>query len=115
MRAALCALLCVDFWLNAALKEKWWWSDLFGILASILSGGIISFLFYFLIVLIPERRKKPIIKNNLQRMYRNIKKHILWQVIFASIRGGRADLNTSPDLIDELMDTIAFKSVFEHG
>jgi hypothetical protein len=73
----------VDFWFNAALKEKWWWSDLFGILASILSGGIIS-LFYFLVVLIPERRKKTIIKNNLQRMYRNIKKHNLWQVIFAS-------------------------------
>jgi hypothetical protein len=48
----------VDFWFNAALKEKWWWSDLFGILASILSGGIISFLFYFLVVLISGAEKE---------------------------------------------------------
>ena len=88
---------------------------MFGVLVGILSGGIISFLFYFLVVFVPENRKKTIIKNYLSKAYREIKRDILWQIVFASIRGGRSDLTTNLDEVDKLMSIEAFKAAFEHG
>jgi hypothetical protein len=110
---ALVLVLAVHF--STAIKELWWWTDIFGVLVSILTGGLISFLFYFLVVLIPENRKKVIIKNNLGKIYRDIKHDILWQIVFASIRGGRSDLTTSVDEVDRLMRIDAFKVAFEGG
>jgi hypothetical protein len=46
---ALIALLVVQFTFGSELRKAEWWPDLFGILTSILTGGIISFLFYFLV------------------------------------------------------------------
>jgi len=112
---ALVLLLGVHFGFGPALKEWGRWTDLFGILVSILTGGIISFLFYFLVVLVPQNRKKSIIKNNLSQMYRVIKRDILWQIIFASIRVGRSDLTTSVEDVDKLMSVDAFKATFAHG
>ena len=89
---ALIALLVVQFTFGSELRKAWW-PDLFGILTSILTGGIISFLFYFLVVLVPANRKKSIIKTNLTKMYRSIKRDILWQIVFASVKGGRTDLS----------------------
>ena len=111
---ALVLVLAVHFGLGTALKELWWWTDLFGILVSVLTGGIISFLFYFLVVLVPENRKKTIIKNNLSKMYRDIKRDILWQIVVASIRGGRSDLTTDVEEVDKLMSVEAFKAAFAH-
>ena len=44
---ALLLLLIVDFGFMAALKKSEWWPDLFSVLTNLLTGGIISFLFYF--------------------------------------------------------------------
>lgn len=112
---ALLLLLVVHFGFNTNLRALWWWADVFAVGVSILTGGVISFLFYFLVVVIPERRKKSIIKSNLRRLYRDIKRDILWQVVFASIKGGRADLSTSVDEIDKLMDIENFKAAFAPG
>jgi hypothetical protein len=112
---AIALLLAVHFAFGPTLKEFWWWTDLFGVLAGILIGGIISFLFYFLVVFVPERRKRLIIKSNLRKVYRNIKRDILWQIVFASIQGGRSDLTTSVEQVDKLMGIEAFKAAFAHG
>ena len=112
---ALGLLLVVQFGIAPDLKTSWWWADAFAVAVNLLTGGIISFLFYFLVVFIPEERKKTIIKSNLQKFYRNIKKDVLWQVIFASIRGGRKDLTTNVNEVDKLMDVEAFKAAFAHG
>lgn len=48
-------------------------------------------------------------------MYRVIKKNILYQVVFASIKGGRSDLQTDLDTIDNLMRPEAFKEAFSGG
>lgn len=112
---ALGLLLIIHFGFVAYTKAPLWWADTFAVAVSLLTGGLISFLFYFLVVFIPERRKKSIIKGNLQKFYRNIKRDILWQVVFASIRGGRTDLTTSMQEVDALMGIEHFKAAFEHG
>lgn len=112
---ALALLLVIHFGFGAALKELWWWIDLFGVLVSILTGGMISFLFYFLVVIVPENRKRTIIKSNLSKIYRDIKRDILWQIVSASIKGGRSDLTTNVDEVDKLMGLDAFKAAFARG
>ncbi|HAP10599.1 MAG TPA: hypothetical protein DEA80_09475 [Afipia sp.] len=112
---ALLLLLIVDFGFMAALKKSEWWPDLFSVLTNLLTGGIISFLFYFLVVVVPERRRRSVIKTNLAKMYRRVKLDILWQIVFASIKGGRHDLSTSLDEVERLLDVNAFKAAFEHG
>ncbi len=112
---ALVLLLTANFGLGITLKGLWWWADLFSVLTNLLTGGIISFLFYFLVVFVPERRKKALIKNNLSKVYRSIKSDILWQIVFASIKGGRSDLTTDPGEIERLMNVEAFKTAFAHG
>ena len=63
----------------------------FAVGVNLLTGGVISFLFYFLVVVIPESRKKSIIKSNLRNFYRDIKRDILWQVVFAWPAPGSED------------------------
>ena len=65
-----------------------WWKDFYSLSSSFLIGALVSFLFYFLVVFIPERRKHRIVKANLRQQYRDLKKDIMYQVIFASQKGG---------------------------
>lgn len=109
----LLALLIVDFWTD--VQKLQWWADAFAVSSNLLAGGIVSFLFYYLVVHYPDQRKKKVIKNNLSRMYRNIKHDILWQIIFASVKGGRHDLSTDLDTVDRLMKPNEFKVAFEGG
>ncbi len=111
---ALAALLIFHF---TSIKHSRppWWSDIFAVSVNLLTGGAVSFLFYFLVVFIPERRKKTIIKTNLKASYLNIKRDILWQVVFASRKGGRSDISTDSETIDNLMDMQKFKDAFSSG
>lgn len=109
---AFIAVLIVNFGFSPATK---WWSDFFSVATNLLTGGIASFLFYFLVVFLPEKRKKSIISTNLRSMYRTIKKDILWEVIFASQKGGRRDLQADLDTIDALMTVEGFRVAFEEG
>lgn len=123
-------LLSVRFWFAADLllligllafhfstdvAKPRWWPDVFGLTTNLLAGGLVSFLFYYLVVHYPEQRKKHIIKTNLSRMYRNIKSDILWQVVFASIKGRRHDLSTDLQSVERLMDAKEFKACFKDG
>lgn len=110
---ALAALLIANF--ATALSSMKWWTDVFAVGTNLLTGGLVSFLFYFLVVHLPAVRRKSIIKANLQRMYRNIKRDILWSVVHASIKGGRHDLSPDSETIDKLMSPEGFKNAFEDG
>jgi hypothetical protein len=110
---ALVALLVAHF--GTAVSTQRWWPDVFAVVTNLLAGGIVSFLFYYLVVYYPERRKKNVIKNNLGRMYRSIKRDILWQVVFASVKGGRHDLSTDLDTVERLMTPTGFKAAFDGG
>ena len=92
-----------------------WWPDGFAVGTNLLAGSLVSFLFYFLVVYVPERRKKRIIIDNLRQMYRGIKRDILYSVIFASQKGGRRDLEAGSETIEELMTPAGFRNAFEKG
>lgn len=92
-----------------------WWGDAFSILMNLFVSGLVSFLFYFLVVHLPANRRKTIIKTNLLRMYRGIKRDILYAVVHASMKGGRTDLSADSETIDELMSVKGFRQAFENG
>lgn len=69
---ALLALLIIHF--RTVVN---WWPDAFAVATNLLTGGIVSFLFFYLVVYYPEQRKKAIIERNLLKMYRQIKEDIL--------------------------------------
>lgn len=92
-----------------------WWPDGFAVGTNLLAGSLVSFLFYFLVVYVPERRKKRVIVDNLRRMYRSIKRDLLYSVIFASQKGGRRDLKADFETVEKLMTPLGFRDVFEKG
>lgn len=110
---ALCALIGVNFGANVSAMK--WWPDFFAIATNLLAGGLVSFLFYLLVVHVPASRRKTIIKDNLQRRYRIIKRDILFAVVQASRQGGRHDLIPDDELMEELLTPSGFKKAFEDG
>lgn len=110
---ALIALLAAHYVFN--LSSFKWWPDFFAVLTNLLAGGLVSFLFYYLVVYIPENRKKSIIKANLQTMYRGIKLEIAWAIVHASIKGGRRDLSPSLGFVESLLSPTKFKEAFDGG
>lgn len=110
-------LLGAVLWFHFCASEKpaWWTSDGFGVAVNILCGGIVSFFFYWLVVHVPDQRKRRVIKDSLARIYRGIKKDILYQVVFASQKGGRRDLQADSETIDRLMTAKGFKEAFDGG
>ena len=110
---ALIALFFVDITVNLSKFRSW--PDLFSISTNILAGIIVSFVFYFFIVYIPESRRKRLIKTSAFKMYRNIKRDILSAVVSASIQGGRDDLTEDTDFVETLMSPDIFRANFEDG
>lgn len=92
-----------------------WWTDAFAVATNILAGGLVSFFFYLLVVHLPEQRKRRILKANLAQMYRNLKSDILYQVVFASMKGGRHDLQTDTESMERLMSVEGFRDAFKDG
>ncbi|WP_425087751.1 hypothetical protein [Stappia sp.] len=92
-----------------------WWNDVAPLATNMLAGGLVSFFFYWLVVYEPERRKRHLIKTNLSKMYSRIKEGILYQIVFASQKGGRIDLEFSLDTIDRLLTVEGFKDTFSGG
>lgn len=97
------------------IEKPIWWSDLYSLFLSISTGGLVSFFFYWLVVFTPEQRKRQTIKSNLFRMYQMIKEDIAYQVVFASIKGGRTDLTADVNTISKLLTTTGFREAFEGG
>jgi hypothetical protein len=90
-------------------------SDVFDVLFNLASGGAISFLFYFLVVVIPEGRRADLLKNNAIVVYKRIRQDIVTAVVLASVKGGRTDLSTSYDVIMMLIDVKIFREKFSSG
>jgi hypothetical protein len=113
INASLLAAL-LGYHLSSCPKPAWW-NDTYALATNILAGGLVSFFFYWLVVYVPEARKKAIIKNNLIKMYRSLKRSILYQVVFASRKGGREDLHADTEMMERLMTTEGFRAAFEGG
>ena len=109
--------ILVTYYDLAALHytNKSWWQDFHNISSSFLIGGIVSFLFYFVVVYLPERRRRNVIKYNLKKIYAEVKEDILRMIIGASIEGGRRDLDMGWETLDRLKTFDGFRAAFEEG
>jgi hypothetical protein len=101
--------------LDLHYTKRIWWSDFYNISSQFLVGGLVSFLFYYLVVYIPERKKRRIIKANLRQFYADTKQAIAYQIIFASQKGGRNDLSADTETVERLLTTSGFKTAFKGG
>lgn len=111
---SFCSILTYHF-ADFDLTERGWWDDFYGTSSSLLAGALISFLFYFLVVYIPERRQRIIIKDNFKALYKQIKEDILYEIIFASQKGGRKDIQANNETVEKLMTIEGFRLAFEGG
>ena len=105
-------LVALDFWLS---PKPSWWKDSHPLLMNLLSGGLVSFFFYWLVVYLPDKRRRHIIRSHFSQYYTAIKKDILYQVVFASQKGGRDDLQADTETISNLMTVEGFKDTFARG
>ena len=109
-------LVVTNNFLHVVYTETGFWTAFYDISSSFLIGGLISFLFYFLVIHIPERKKRRIIKVNLKQQYANVKEAILHEIISASQKGGRTDLMIVDSCtIKRLLTTDGFREAFEGG
>jgi hypothetical protein len=93
-------------------QEIFWWSDVFSILINIGSGIAVSFVFYYLVVYLPARRRRRLVKRNVLKMYRNIKRDMLLHILLVSARGGRTDAIDYTPEVEKLMDPGEFNKLF---
>jgi hypothetical protein len=91
------------------LKETWhidsWQEDLYELSTGIAFDILLSVMFYYLLVYIPERRKKTIIKNNFKKNLAGFKERVL--VLFME-----AAVVQEPYDTKKLSDIHAFKKFF---
>ncbi|PHR56769.1 MAG: hypothetical protein COA47_12635 [Robiginitomaculum sp.] len=96
-------------------STQWWWADFYKITSMFLPGVLVSFFIYFLVVYLPEKRKRQIIKENFRKFYQEIKLELLYNIVFASQKGGRNDISAETKTMDQLMTVGGFRTVFEGG
>lgn len=111
---ALIALVGVNL-AGANFTKAVSWPIIDTVATSLLTGGVISFVFYFLVVHLPERRKRRIVKSNLSSMYHQLKSDIAYQIIYASQQGGRSDIQANQETVNQLMTSEGFREYFEGG
>jgi hypothetical protein len=87
----------------------------FGAALSIGTGGVVSFLFYYLVNERLERRRRRLLRSSVQGAYREAKRNIVLAVIHASQKGGRRDLSANFETIDKALTVPGFRSLFEGG
>ena len=119
---AICVLVVVFYVAFEALdgfdQHVTWlkpFASLFGVGSDFLLGVFISFLFYYLVVVVPENRRRESIKSNLLFQYKRIKEDILYQVIFASQKGGREDIRADTETLKKLNTVEGFRDLFSGG
>jgi len=82
---------------------------------SIGTGGLVSFLFYYLVNERLEHRRRKLLQNSVRDTYEDAKSNIALAIIHASQKGGRADLSADFGTIARMLNTDGFRSSFEGG
>ena len=90
-------------------------TEIINVIENLLVGILVSFVFYFLVVRLPEKQRRNRLRRNFLQTYLSIKEGLIWQIVFASRQGGRLDLETTTDQIAELMNVTFFKKCFSGG
>lgn len=96
-------------------KYTSWWNTFYDIASPLLGSAIVSFFIYFIVVFIPAQKNKRIIKHALGKTYEDVKHNIITNVVSASVKGGRHDLDQRSDLLEHLKTVQGFKETFSGG
>jgi len=95
--------------------ENFDWKGFYQISSLFLRGFLLSSVFYFLVVYLPSKRKRSILKNNFKELYKNIKHDLIREILWCSQKGGRTDINATEELVDKLHNVREFRELFSHG
>jgi hypothetical protein len=91
-----------------ALPETTWHAKaIYKALYDIGMGGLVSVLFYLLLVRVPENAKRRRVRRSLERQFKRFKKDCLY--VMLGVVNGMID----PELADELLDQKSFRSYFK--
>jgi hypothetical protein len=74
-----------------------------------------SFVLYYLIAYLPAQRRRALIRDSCKSEYRYAKRSLLYDILSASWKGGRKDIDFSSDTLERLLDPSEFRILFEHG
>ena len=88
---------------------------LFAVLNRFLTGALVSFLFYYLVVSLPEARRRRKVSQNLLNNYRSLKRELATQLIFASQKGGRRGIQADDATISKILTPDGFEELFRRG
>ena len=108
-------IVIVNDILGIRFTDTTWWDDFYNLFVPFLTGGLVSFLFYFLVVYVPDRRKRRVVKDNFRQLYRSLKEDMMYQVIFACNKGGRKDLEASSGTVEKLLTVEGYREAFHEG
>lgn len=100
---------------DICLASTAWWDDYMLLFFPLSTGALVSFSVYLLVVWYPERKKRRVVKDHFREFYRDVKKDLAVQVIFASQKGGRKDLHVDGHTEKKLLTVDGFKEVFDGG
>lgn len=94
--------------LRGALPETEWHAKaIYKALYDIGVGGLVSIVFYLLLVRLPENAKRRRVRRSLERQYKTFKKDCLFVML------GVVDRIVDPDKIEQFLDQKAFREYFE--
>lgn len=100
---------------NYTQVETFDWKAAHNLTSLILRGFLLSSIFYFLVVYLPSRKKRKIVKNNFKTIYKGLKKDIIGEILWCSRNGGRTDIDVTGELVEELFDVTKFRDLFKGG
>ena len=109
----LCAFLVAQF--TTVDHRSASQTEFFGVIDNLLIGILVSFVFYFLVVHLPEKQRRNRLRRNFLKFYLSLKEGLIWEIIFSSQSAGRRDLNATQEQVDLLMDVKAFRNCFSGG
>lgn len=84
-------------------------------LLSIGTGGVVSFVFYFVVSNRTERRRRRVVREGNLSAYRVAKHNIAVAILSASQQGGRKDIDVDTDTVDKCLTISGFRALFEGG
>lgn len=108
---ALLLIVSADFSV-IKLTENIWWEKFYNLSVNFLLGVLVSFIFYFLVVVVPSNKRNIVIKNNFRKSFKFLKRSIIKDVISASCNGGTFDLRIDSTTVEKLMTTAGFEETF---
>lgn len=101
-------------WVVPTLSDPTY-ASAFNAALSIGTGGVVSFIFYYVVNERLDNRKREVVRLGALQAYRDAKRNIALAIIHASQKGGRADLSADIETIDKVLTIAGFKELFEGG